>query len=54
MHQKRGYMLFFIKLKRKLELIIYKDHFHRLTILIMDNAKIHKINKVIKLVKIWV
>ena len=47
---KKGYMLF-LKHKRKLELIIDKDHLSRLTILIMYNVKIHRI---LKLVKIWV
>ena len=42
---------FLILLKRQLELTIQKDQLKSRTVLIMDNARIHRTNKVTKLIK---
>ena len=42
---------FLILLKRQLELTIQKDQLKNRTVLIMDNARIHRTNKVTKLIK---
>ena len=42
---------FLILLKRQLELTIQKDQLKNRTVLMMDNARIHRTNKVTKLIK---
>ena len=42
---------FLIMLKKQLEFTINKDQLNRRTVLMMDNAKIHRTEKVVKLIK---